>query len=71
MGQPPASPHTAFVAPPLAPQVALSVIQPEIVVAPSTGEAARQLQRLLRNLVESARAFVRWQDGTCLEAPAQ
>jgi len=52
-------------------QVALSLMMPEVVVVPSTAEMGRQLGRLLRNLVESAKPFVRWMDGTCLEAPEQ
>lgn len=44
---------------------------PEVVVSPSTSEASKQLGRLLRNLVESAKPFVRWMDGTCAEAPEQ
>ena len=52
-------------------RVALALLQPEVVVAPSTGEASKQLGRMLRNLVESAKPFVRWMDGTCLEAPEQ
>lgn len=52
-------------------QVALSLLPPEVVVSPSSAEVGRQLGRLLRNLVESAKPFVRWMDGTCLEAPEQ
>ena len=52
-------------------RVALALLQPEVVVAPSVGEASRQLGRMLRNLVESAKPFVRWMDATCLEAPEQ
>ena len=53
------------------PQVALALLAPEVVVVPSTAEASKQLGRLLRNLVESAKPFVRWMDGTCLPAPEQ
>jgi dynein heavy chain len=52
-------------------RVALALLQPEVVVAPSTGEVSKQLGRMLRNLVESAKPFVRWMDATCLEAPEQ
>lgn len=52
-------------------QVALSLIQSEVVVVPSTVEVAKALQRLLHNMAESAKPFVRWMDGTCIEAPEQ
>lgn len=52
-------------------QVTLSLIQPEVVLAPSTGEVTKLLLRATRNLAESAKAFRRWQDGTCLECPEQ
>lgn len=54
-----------------APQVSLSLLSAEVLVSPSTSEASKQLGRLLRNLVESARPFVRWMHGTCVEAPEQ
>ena len=44
---------------------------PEIVVQPPMNEVAKFLNRLVRNLVESTRPFVRWMDGTCLETPEQ
>ncbi len=56
--------HPAF-------QVTLSLIQPEVVLTPSTGEVTKQLVRMLRNLAESSKAFVRWMDGSCLECPEQ
>ena len=39
---------------------------------PSAGDARLTLGRLLRGVVESAKAFPRWMDGTCVccEAPA-
>ena len=52
-------------------QVRLSLIPPEVVLAPSTGEVTKQLLRTMRNLAESAKAFRRWMDGTCLECPEQ
>ena len=57
--------------PPPPPQVALQLMAPEVVAAPSATEVGRQLGRLMRNLVESARPFTRWMDATCLEAPEQ
>jgi dynein heavy chain len=52
-------------------QVALSLIQSEVVVVPSTGEVSTALSRLVHNLAESGKPFVRWMDGTCIEAPEQ
>ena len=45
---------------------------PEMMLQPSAGDARLTLGRLLRGVVESAKAFVRWMDGTCVccEAPA-
>ncbi len=53
------------------PQLSLALLASEVVVSPSTAEASKQLGRLLRNLVESAKPFRRWTEGTCLEAPDQ
>ncbi|PRW56454.1 flagellar inner arm dynein 1 heavy chain alpha [Chlorella sorokiniana] len=52
-------------------RVSLALLASEVVVFPSTAEASKQLGRLLRNLVESAKPFHRWMDGTCIEAPEQ
>ena len=45
---------------------------PEAMLQPSASDARLMLGRLLRGVVESAKAFVRWMDGTCLccEDPA-
>ena len=53
------------------PQVCLALLASEVTVSPSTAEASKQLGRLLLNLVESAKPFRRWMDGTCIEAPEQ
>ena len=39
---------------------------PEVLLQPSAGDARLMLGRLLRGVVESAKAFVRWMDGTCV-----
>ncbi|KAI7844971.1 hypothetical protein COHA_001338 [Chlorella ohadii] len=52
-------------------RLSLALLASEVVVSPSTAEASKQLGRLLRNLVESAKPFRRWTEGTCLEAPDQ
>jgi dynein heavy chain len=44
---------------------------PEIVVQPPLKEVTKHLVNLSRNLVDCASPFVRWMDGTCLEAPEQ
>lgn len=51
--------------------VQLALLASEVVVSPSMAEVSKQLSRLMRNVVDSAKAFVRWMDGTCLEAPPQ
>ncbi len=38
---------------------------------PPLPEVRKQLGRLVRGLVESAKPFVRWMDGSCLETPEQ
>ena len=52
-------------------RVTLELLPPEVVCTPSMAEVSKQLSRLMRNLVDSSKAFVRWMDGTCLEAPEQ
>jgi hypothetical protein len=51
--------------------VTLSLQSTEVVVQPPLPEARKQLARLVRCLVESAKPFVRWMDGSCLETPEQ
>jgi len=50
-------------------KVAFSLQNVEIVVSPPMNEVNKQLGRVVRSLVESTRSFVRWMDGTCVEAP--
>ena len=38
---------------------------------PSLNEVKRVLGRMMRSLVESAKPFARWMDGTCITCPAQ
>lgn len=52
-------------------RISLELLQPEVVVTPSMAEVGKQLSRLMRNLVDSSKSFVRWMDGTCVEAPEQ
>ena len=52
-------------------QVTLSLSAPEITVQPSLNEIKRVLGRLMRSLVESAKPFARWMDGTCIACPPQ
>ena len=52
-------------------QVTLLLSSPEITVQPSLNEIKRVLGRLMRSLVESAKPFVRWMDGTCIPCPPQ
>ncbi|KAK3269901.1 Dynein heavy chain cytoplasmic, partial [Cymbomonas tetramitiformis] len=47
------------------------LVHPEVVVQPPVTEVTKFLSRLVRNLVECTRPFVRWMDGTCLETPEQ
>jgi dynein heavy chain len=44
---------------------------PDVVVQPSIAETTKILACMVRSMVDSARPFVRWMDGTCLETPEQ
>ena len=50
----------------VAAQLTAMLRAPEVMLQPSAGDARLALGRLLRGVVESANAFVRWMDGTCL-----
>ena len=50
-------------------QVSLHLSVPEVVVHPSANEIKKALARTARSLVESAKSFRRWMDGTCVETP--
>jgi hypothetical protein len=50
-------------------QVSLHLSVPEVVVHPSANEIKKALARTARSLVESAKYFRRWMDGTCIESP--
>lgn len=50
-------------------QVSLHLHAPEVVVHPSANEIKKALARTARSLVESAKSFKRWMDGTCIESP--
>lgn len=53
-------------------QLAAVLRAPEVMLQPSAGDARLTLGRLLRGVVESAKALPRWMDGTCTccEGPA-
>ncbi|EFJ08822.1 hypothetical protein SELMODRAFT_131043 [Selaginella moellendorffii] len=44
---------------------------PDIVVQPSLTELTKLLTNMVRSIVDSAKPFIRWMDGTCLETPEQ
>ncbi|KAJ7569126.1 hypothetical protein O6H91_01G062100 [Diphasiastrum complanatum] len=44
---------------------------PDVIVQPSLNEISKLLTRLVRSMVDSARPFIRWMDGTCLATPEQ
>jgi len=52
-------------------KVSALLSSPEVVVQPPISEVTKFLSRLVRNLVECTRPFVRWMDGTCIETPEQ
>ena len=49
-------------------QVKLQMLHSDIVMQPSAAEIKKALGGLLLRLHETALPFVRWMDGTCLEA---
>nr|Q9SMH3.1 RecName: Full=Dynein-1-alpha heavy chain, flagellar inner arm I1 complex; AltName: Full=1-alpha DHC; AltName: Full=Dynein-1, subspecies f [Chlamydomonas reinhardtii]CAB56598.1 1-alpha dynein heavy chain [Chlamydomonas reinhardtii] len=52
-------------------KVTVSLQSVDVVVQPPMTEVNKALGRLVRSLVESTKAFVRWMDGTCVETPEQ
>lgn len=52
-------------------QIHISLSNPEVLVSPTIADTAKILSKLWRNMVESTKLFVRWMDGTCMEAPEQ
>ena len=52
-------------------RVSAMLVQPDIVLQPPVSEVTKVVGRLVRNLIESSRPFVRWMRGTCIEAPKQ
>jgi hypothetical protein len=55
----------------LQPQLKTSLQNSEVVIAPPVKEVSKLLSAYIKNVAESAREFVRWMDGTCLEMPDQ
>ena len=49
--------------------MSLHLSVPEVVVHPSANEIKKALARTARSLVESAKSFKRWMDGTCIDTP--
>lgn len=49
-------------------QMMLQLSYPDIAMQPTTADIKKALARLALCLVESTKLFVRWMDGTCLEA---
>ncbi|MCO5597848.1 hypothetical protein L7F22_051932 [Adiantum nelumboides] len=45
--------------------------KPDVLAQPPLNDVAGLLNRLVRTVVTSARAFIRWMDGTCMETPEQ
>ncbi|CAD7701503.1 unnamed protein product, partial [Ostreobium quekettii] len=52
-------------------KVSMSLRNPEVVVQPPISEVNKLLGRLVKNLVETTKPFLRWMRGTCTEAPPQ
>ena len=48
--------------------MSLQLSRPDVIVQPNAAEVKKMVARLALALVESAKQFVRWMDGTCLEA---
>ena len=44
---------------------------PEVIVSPPLADINKFLSKMVKSLVESTRAFVRWMHGTCIETPPQ
>ena len=51
-------------------QVSLHLSHPDVVVQPNVAEIKKAISRLALAVAESAKQFVRWMEGTCLEAAA-
>lgn len=49
----------------------MSLSNPEIIVQPPVSEVSKLLGRLVRNMVEGTKAFIRWMNKTCIETPEQ
>ncbi|GMH41526.1 hypothetical protein BSKO_09436 [Bryopsis sp. KO-2023] len=52
-------------------KVSMSLNNPEIIVQPPVSEVNKLLGRLVKNIVESTKPFLRWMNGTCIETPEQ
>jgi len=47
--------------------VAVSLINPDVVTAPTNDKVKTTVMKLWRNILYTSRRFVRWMDGTCVE----
>lgn len=48
-------------------RVTATLSAPDIVVSPALGEIAKNLSKIMKNIVESTKHFVRWLNETCVE----
>ena len=49
-------------------QVKLQLLHPDIIMQPSAAEIRKAVAGIMSRLHETSQPFVRWMDGTCLEA---
>eukprot|EP00736_Rhodelphis_marinus_P009344 Rmarinus@m.3249 len=52
-------------------KVSASLNPPEIIVSPAPPEIHKFLSKLVKNIVETSKSFVRWMRGSCIETPPQ
>jgi len=59
----------AFTGPPRPPlcRMKASLASPEVILSPDKNTFSKYLRRIMNQLLNSAKAFRRWMDGTCLE----
>ena len=52
-------------------RISANLVNPEIVLQPPVNEVTKVMGRIVRNLIECSRPFIRWMRGTCIETPKQ
>ena len=52
-------------------RISANLVHPEIVLQPPVNEVTKVMGRIVRNLIECSRPFIRWMRGTCIETPKQ